>query len=126
MYEVFVLRPIGSHNQFVPAFQQFIRNIDEMIKNREMSLQCLETMCWIERDAHTKSPAMFYEVRNFGCDQGLLIEGELAEPAPTIDEATIAKFYQKLVATYSKRDILHAFTMLCSAVKGAETLATTK
>src|ERR1035437_9912269 len=95
-YNVYVAEPVGTYESFTEALKLFLKRIDEMFKNGG-TWQVLETMCWIEREVDgTIYPAMFYDLRDFACQQGILVDQKIVDDAPEINEETVCAFYATL------------------------------
>jgi len=103
-----------EHPTFEAAFVAFFNEVKAMIK-RGMSLQVLETACWIEgifesevNGKITKAPLYFYDARDFAHEVGLLVESSdgqavIADPLPSVPLEKVIDVYteaglQELVA----------------------------
>lgn len=90
MFEVTVeLKELGQYSSFAEAFRAFFNQINELIKQRGMSLMALETVCWIE---HNGIPLLFHDAKDLAHEPGLISEeGKLLEVKPLAAEKAFEK-----------------------------------
>lgn len=67
---IFSLKEVGQSDDFLDAFTMLARRIQN---EPHMTIQLLETGCWIEIDG-CNAPLMFYTARDQACEQGWTID----------------------------------------------------
>ncbi len=78
-----------------PTFKEALNDFITRMKAQPLPLQIVETACWIQRNSNgTQIPLSFYDARDFGFKQGLLVkESEFQPEAPEPDPVLVADLY---------------------------------
>ena len=72
------LNDVTLHETFEDAFRELYRRVKEEMDNGTLSIQLLETACWI-KSPDSKWPLMFYDARDRACRSGLLKDGKIQD-----------------------------------------------
>lgn len=76
---VYNLQEVGEFDSFEEAFASLYRHVDAARTGEGLSLQMLETACWIKSSGSL--PFMFFDAVTMAHESGLLIDGK---PSPKL------------------------------------------
>ncbi|MBP9822307.1 MAG: hypothetical protein KBC81_02615 [Candidatus Pacebacteria bacterium] len=103
-FSVYVTRDISEHDTFEQAFKAFFEEIDKMLTRGALSVQHLETACWIEGRFEAggeklKCPVYFYDARDFAYDHFVLISKDgkavIADPLTAVPVEDVILLFAK-------------------------------
>ena len=75
---IFGMNEVGTHSNLKDALRQFVKITKDEISKGGMSLQVLETACWIEGPKYP--PLMFQRIKELAYEEGVINDrGETIE-----------------------------------------------
>ncbi len=95
-----------KHDTFADAFKAMHKGVVAAIKGGGLSMQTLETACWIKQE-DWRNPIMFFEARDLAYEFGLLKDGK---PTGLADAGTYAnRYFRKRGTRYSHTHRMRRF-----------------